>query len=279
MVRVPDRSRGRRMWRPFPRRGQVPVYVIPERPSSHLAASQAEYVMIRSAPARLMEVSISRVARVPSIHSFAAAACHHRILTAHVVSGQWDCEPALCLGDHVEIGEGGLDHHHVGPLVDVGLDFRHRFRAVFRRHLVGAPIPELRRRVSRCAEWAVECRRIFRRVAEYRRGVEPFVVQTPTGWPPPGRPSWRREPQCWRLICACETAILASNGRVWSLSTLPSFSSIPQWPWEVYSHRQTSVITASSGNCGPDLGNSPLHRLVGVPRGRTDIVLFRWQSK
>ena len=75
VVRVPDQSRGRRMWRPFPRRGQVAVYVIPERPSSHLAASQAEYVMIRSAPARLMEVSISRVARVPSIHSFAAAAC------------------------------------------------------------------------------------------------------------------------------------------------------------------------------------------------------------
>ena len=32
-------------------------------------------------------------------------------------------------------------------------------------------------------------------------------------------------------------------------------------------------------NCGPDLGDGPLHRLVGVPRGRTDIVLCRWQSK
>ena len=29
VVRVPDRGWGRRMWRPFPRRGQVPVYVIP----------------------------------------------------------------------------------------------------------------------------------------------------------------------------------------------------------------------------------------------------------
>ena len=47
---------------------------------------------------------------------------------------------------------------------------------------------------------------------------------------------------------ACETAMRASSGSVASLSTVPSSSSTPQWPWSVYSHRQTSVTTASSGS-------------------------------
>ena len=45
---------------------------------------------------------------------------------------------------------------------------------------------------------------------------------------------------------ACETAVRASNSSVASLSTSPS-TTTPQWPWLVYSQRQTSVITASSG--------------------------------
>src|SRR5918999_3970574 len=46
---------------------------------------------------------------------------------------------------------------------------------------------------------------------------------------------------------ACEMAVFASSSRVRSLSTLPSSSTIPQWPCEVYPHRHTSVITSRSG--------------------------------
>ena len=45
---------------------------------------------------------------------------------------------------------------------------------------------------------------------------------------------------------ACETAVRASSSSVGSLRTVPS-STTPQWPWLVYSHRQTSVITSRSG--------------------------------
>ena len=44
----------------------------------------------------------------------------------------------------------------------------------------------------------------------------------------------------------CEIAVRASNSSVGSLRTVPS-STTPQWPWLVYSHRHTSVITSRSG--------------------------------
>ena len=45
------------------------------------------------------------------------------------------------------------------------------------------------------------------------------------------------------------TAVRASSSSVASLSTSPS-AITPQWPWDVYSHRQTSVSSSSSGNRG-----------------------------
>ena len=45
---------------------------------------------------------------------------------------------------------------------------------------------------------------------------------------------------------AWEIAVFASSSTVMSLSTSPSRTK-PQWPCEVYSQRQTSVITVSSG--------------------------------
>ena len=46
--------------------------------------------------------------------------------------------------------------------------------------------------------------------------------------------------------CACESAVRARSGSVASLSTSPSLTT-PQWPWLVYSQRQTSVMTRSVG--------------------------------
>ena len=50
---------------------------------------------------------------------------------------------------------------------------------------------------------------------------------------------------------ACETAVFASSSTVSSFKTWkcsPSRRVTPQWPWLMYSQRQTSVITSSSGN-------------------------------
>ena len=48
-------------------------------------------------------------------------------------------------------------------------------------------------------------------------------------------------------LSACVTAILASSSSVTSLTISPSCTT-PQWPWSMYSQRQTSVITTRSGN-------------------------------
>ena len=46
---------------------------------------------------------------------------------------------------------------------------------------------------------------------------------------------------------AWATAVRASSARVGSFLTSPSGETRPQWPWEVYSHRQVSATTTSSG--------------------------------
>ncbi len=45
---------------------------------------------------------------------------------------------------------------------------------------------------------------------------------------------------------AWERAVSARSSRVRSFSTTPSRRT-PQWPWEVYWHRHTSVMTVSEG--------------------------------
>jgi hypothetical protein len=47
---------------------------------------------------------------------------------------------------------------------------------------------------------------------------------------------------------AWEAAVREINSRLTSFRTCPvPFSTTPQWPWLVYSHRHTSVTTSISG--------------------------------
>ena len=47
---------------------------------------------------------------------------------------------------------------------------------------------------------------------------------------------------------ASETEVRASSSMAASFSTSPRALSGPQWPWSVYSQRQTSATTASEGS-------------------------------
>ena len=58
---------------------------------------------------------------------------------------------------------------------------------------------------------------------------------------------------------ACESASSASSSSVGSLATSP-FSITPQWPWLVYSHRQTSVITTRFSFARANRFDGALHR-------------------
>ena len=61
---------------------------------------------------------------------------------------------------------------------------------------------------------------------------------------------------------AWETAMRASSSSVGSLWTSSPSSTTPQWPWEVYSQRQTSVITSSSRHARADRAHRLLHDAV-----------------
>ena len=102
---------------------------------------------------------------------------HHRVLARDVVGGERDVRGFLRRADDVEVGEGRLDHDHVGPLLDVGEDLLHRLADVRRVHLVGAAVAERRRRLGRVAERAVEAARVLGRVGEDRDAPEAVPVE------------------------------------------------------------------------------------------------------
>src|SRR6185295_5886138 len=64
----------------------------------------------------------------------------HRVLAADVVRGERYVDQPTGGGDDVEVGDGGLDHHHVGALVDVGDDLAQRLAPVAPVLLVPAAI-------------------------------------------------------------------------------------------------------------------------------------------
>ena len=125
--------------------------------------------MIRSAPARLIDVRISIITRGPSIQPRSRGRLHHRVLAADVVRRDRQRERVARLADDVEIRQRRLDHHDVGAFLDVERDLAHRLATVRRIHLIRAPVAELRRRLRGLAERAVEPRRELRGVRHDRR--------------------------------------------------------------------------------------------------------------
>ena len=75
---------------------------------------------MKSAPARLMAVSCSSGHGGAVDPAPLGGGLDHGVLAGHVVGGHGHVDRGPHVGDHVEVGEGRLDHHHVGPLVDVG---------------------------------------------------------------------------------------------------------------------------------------------------------------
>ncbi len=171
----------------------------------------------------------------------------HRVLAADVVGGDRHRGLVLDAADHVEVGQRRLDHHDVGALLDVERRLAHRLVAVGRIHLVAAPVAERRRRVGRLAERAVEGGGELRRVGHDRRLGEALVVE---------RVADRADAAVHHVARRDDVGAGAGlrdggRGRAARASRRcrprRRSRSTPQWPWLVYSHRQTSVITSSSG--------------------------------
>ena len=97
---------------------------------------------------------------------------------------------------------------------------------------------------------------------------EALAVQGRRGWRRPGRPSCPRGPPCRRRPGRGTGPVRASSSRVGVVVHLAARRITPQWPWLVYSHRQTSVITSRSGSRVLDGADGLLHDAVARRRPR-----------
>ena len=146
----------------------------------------------------------------------------HRVLAADVVGGDRRAGRVLDAADHVEVRQRGLDHHHVGALLEVELGLAHGLVGVGAVHLVAAAVAELGRRLRGLAERPVEGGGVLGAVGDDRhRRVSP-PRRAGRGSRPRGRPSCRsarprRRPRR-RARSPSSRAARASE----SLSTSPS---------------------------------------------------------
>ena len=112
-----------------------------------------------------------------SIQSVLGGGLDHGVLAADLVGAERDVEAHAGFGDDVEVGDGGLDHDHVGALLKVELDFAHGFAGVGRVHLVAAAVAEGWSGVGGLAEGSVEAAGELGGVAHDGRVLEAVGVE------------------------------------------------------------------------------------------------------
>ena len=228
-----------------------------------------------SAPARLIAVRCSMATVSWSIQPFAAAALiiEYSPLTWYAATGTSTI--ALHRGDHVEVGERRLDHHHVGALVEVGLHLDQRLAGVAPVLLVALAIAAAGDLdVDRLAERAVQTAGVLGRVGEDRHVGEARRHRARHGSRRPGRPSsrsarrrarrpWPGRRRSWR------------RSRAWRrCRPMPWPSSTPQWPWSVYSSTHRSAITTiRSPTSATQIGERELHNPLRIEGLRADGIL------
>ena len=144
--------------------------------------------------------------------------------------------------------------------------------AVGRIHLVAAPVAELRCRFGGIAEGPVERSGELRGVAENRRVREVGVVQRAAdrAHAPVHHVARRHDvgPGARRARRPRAPAIRASRHCPRHRRAVT-----PQWPWSVYSHMHTSVITTRSGSSRLSARTASLYRAGLIPGARAGRVL------
>ena len=145
--------------------------------ASRRAASLAKYVRMKSAPARRIAVSDSRIVAVAIEPAVVNGPHHHAELAAHLIGAERHGKTIARLANDVEVRHGRLHHDHVGAFFQIEFDFAHGFARVGRIHLIAAPVAELRRRFGGFAEWSIKDRRIFGGVRNDRRIQETRAIQ------------------------------------------------------------------------------------------------------
>ncbi len=102
-----------------------------------------------------------------------------------MVGGERRTGRVLDLAHDVEVGRGGLDHQHVGALLEIEFGLAHRFGGVGRVHLVAAAVAELGRRLGRVAEGPVEGGGVLGAVGDDRHAGVALLVELVADRPDP----------------------------------------------------------------------------------------------
>ena len=210
-----------------------------------------------SAPARRIDVSDSRIARVAVDPAVGGGGLDHRVLAGHLVGGDGHVRRrGAHVGDDVEVGHRRLDHDDVGALGEVEQRPRAAPRAGWPgpagrcggRPAAGSRRPRGTGRRTPTRTW--RRRRGSRRRRGRRRRAR--ARTTPT-WPS----IIPLVPTTWAPAAACATRHLGVELAA-SRRCRPSrrASSTPQWPWSVNSSRHRSAMT--SGRRRPRRATSPI---------------------
>ena len=170
----------------------------------------------------------------------------HRELAGHLVDRDRNVDRIANGADDVEIRQARLDHHHIRAFGDVGLRFANRLAHVRRIHLVGASIAAARRGACRFAERSVKRGGVLDGVGHDRAIDEAGLIE---------RRSNRRDAAIHHVggrdhIGAGARVADAPRARAAAATRRcrrPRRCRMPQWPWSVYSHKQTSAHTTSVG--------------------------------
>jgi hypothetical protein len=102
----------------------------------------------------------------------------HGVLAAHVVRRDWHIDPPSDISDDVEVGDSGLDHHHIGTLIDIKIDLTERFTDVARILLVTLPVAAVcYLDVDRVSKRPVQRARVLRRVRKDRHVEESGIIE------------------------------------------------------------------------------------------------------
>ena len=170
-------------------------------------------------------------------------------------------------------GSAGLTITMSAPSSTSSSDLAQRLVAVGGIHLVAAAVAEGGRRVGRLAERAVEGGGELGGVGEDRQVVEALVVERRADRADaPVHHVARRDHVGARARVRdggareqLERRVVVDRGR--------RSRRTPQWPWLVYSHRHTSVITSRSGCASLIARDRELHDALVVPRAGALLVL------
>src|SRR5680860_993651 len=114
--------------------------------------------------------------------TFLRSRLDHRVFSAHTVGSHWKTGLSLQSPYQIQIGKGGLDHHHIRPLLNIHHSLPDTLVRVGGIHLIGTAVSKAGRRFCGVAKGTVEAGDVLRTVGHYWSLDKTLLIErTPYG--------------------------------------------------------------------------------------------------